>query len=168
MRKTEKSYTAWYLLLFVILMYIISFLFFRDTFFQSTSLFLSIIQKIAPVFVLVLFITFLTNWLLKPRFVVRHLGKGKGLIGWLYAIIGGILSVGPIYMWYPLLNELQKKKVKNKYLVAFLYNRAIKLPLIPMFILYFNFKYILILTAFMIFASIIQGIVVDKMLEVWK
>ncbi len=67
-------------------------------------------------------------------------------------------------MWYPLLSDLKDKGLNYGLISCFLYNRAIKIPLIPLAIIYFGFKYIFILTIVMIFISIIQGILIDKII----
>ena len=110
----------------------------------------------------------LINYFVKPKKLVQYLGKNAGLKGWIISIISGIISTGPIYMWYPLLNELQKKGIRNAYIVAFLYNRAIKPALLPLLILYFGLTYTIVLTIVMIIISILQGIIVEKFVGVVK
>lgn len=96
---------------------------------------------------------------------MKHL-KDKGMKKWFFVIIGGILSSGPIYMWYPLLADLRNKGLNYGLIACFLYNRSIKIPLIPLAIIYFSWKYIIILLLVMILASIIQGIIINKLMEV--
>jgi len=85
-----------------------------------------------------------------------------------FVIIGGMLSTGPIYMWYPLLADLRNRGLNYGLIACFLYNRAIKIPLLPIAIFYFGWKYIIILSFVMIFISIIQGILINKLLNVEK
>jgi uncharacterized membrane protein YraQ (UPF0718 family) len=120
---------------------------------------------IAPIFLLVFVLMTLSNFLITPEFVVKHL-KEKGIKKWFFVIIGGIISSGPIYMWYPLLADLRNKGLNYGLIACFLYNRAIKIPLLPLMIIYFNWKYIFILTIIMIIISIIQGILLNKLMEV--
>ena len=94
--------------------------------------------------------------------------KEKGIRKWFYVIIGGILSSGPIYMWYPLLADLRSKGLNYGLIACFLYNRAIKIPLLPLAIIYFSWQYIIILTLVMITVSIMQGILLNKLMEVKK
>jgi len=104
----------------------------------------------------------------KPQSISKHLGKESGIKGWIYAIVAGIISTGPIYMWYPLLSDLKKRGAREAYIVTFLYNRAIKPALLPLFIFYFGLKYVIILTVVMIVASVFQGIMVETLLNVNK
>ena len=121
--------------------------------------------KIIPIFILVFVLMSLSNYFITPKFVMRHLGE-KGFKRWFYVIAGGILSTGPIYMWYPLLADLREKGLSYGLIACFLYNRAIKIPLLPLAILYFSWQYILVLCFVMIFMSVVQGVVLNKLMEV--
>ena len=81
-------------------------------------------------------------------------------------IVAGILSTGPIYVWYPLLAEFKEKGVGYGYMATFLYNRAIKIPLLPVAVLYFGIKYVVVLTALMVLFSVIQGVLIDRLVPV--
>ncbi|MCX5910196.1 MAG: permease, partial [Deltaproteobacteria bacterium] len=82
--------------------------------------------RIAPILLLVFVVMFLTNLFFEGNRIVNFLGRGSGFRGWMVAIGGGILSSGPIYMWYPLLSDLKEKGMEDALIAAFLYNRAIK------------------------------------------
>ena len=71
--------------------------------------------------------------------------------------------MGPIYPWYAMLSELRQKGMRNALIAAFLYSRAVKLPLLPLMIHYFGVAYTLVLCLYLIVFSIISGIVVEKL-----
>ncbi len=162
--KLKKLSFGFYFLFTVLLAYFLFFIFKQEVFFTSSSLFLEILIKIIPSFILVFVLMIFVNYFISPQFLITHF-QGKGLKKWLFAITGGILSTGPIYMWYPLLADLRKKGLNNGLIACFLYNRAIKLPILPVAIFYFGGKYVLILCLVMIFASIIQGFLINKLLN---
>ena len=108
------------------------------------------------------------NYFVSPQKLVRYIGKSAGIKRWIIAIITGIISTGPIYLWYPLLSELKKQGVSNGFIATFLYNRAIKIPLIPLMIFYFGLAYVIVLTIVMIIISIVQGLIVEKFIGVEK
>jgi uncharacterized membrane protein YraQ (UPF0718 family) len=85
----------------------------------------------------------IANYFITPKFITKHFGE-PGIKKWIFIIIGGILSTGPIFMWYPLLAELKEKGIGYGYLATFLYNRAIKIPLLPVVIFYFGLKYVVV------------------------
>ena len=63
---------------------------------------------------------------------------------------------------------MQKKGVRNGLVATFLYNRAVKIPLLPLMIFYFGMVYTIILTIIMMIVSVFQGLIVEKILEVEK
>ena len=162
MKKTEKSYAGWYFLLIVIVLYVIIGLSKVEVLLHSLRFSLAIIKNIIPVFIMIFALMVAFNLFISPHSVHEHLGKTSGFRRWLIAVGGGIISTGPIYMWYPLLKELKKQGVQYGFIATFLYNRAIKPPLIPMMIVYFGLKYTLVLAMVMITISVIQGIIFEK------
>ncbi len=165
--KLKQISGAWYFLIGMLIIYLFLFFIRQDLFSLSINFFHNILLKIIPVFILVFVLMSLTNYFITPRFIMKHL-KEKGVKKWFFVIIGGILSTGPIYMWYPLLADLKAKGLSYGLAACFLYNRAIKIPLLPIAILYFGWQYIIILSFVMIIISIIQGILINKLMEVKK
>jgi len=159
---SEKSQAGWYFLAAVILIQALTYFIDPKTSIESLSFSLSIFEKIIPVFILVFVIMVLTNIYATPDKVGKYLGHSRNIKGWLISIVGGIISTGPIYMWYPMLKDLRKRGMKNGFVAVFLYTRAIKLPLIPMMVFYFGLKFTIILTVVMLFASVLQGIIIEK------
>ena len=104
----------------------------------------------------------ISNYFLKPKIVIKYLGGESGIKGWILAILFGILSHGSIYVWYPFLKDLRKQGMRLGLLAVFLYNRAVKIPLLPIMILYFGIPFVVVLMVYMIITSIIEG----KILEI--
>jgi hypothetical protein len=71
--------------------------------------------------------------LLSPSKINKHLGKNSGVKGWLYAIAGGIFISGPPY----------------------------KIYFLPAIIYYFNLRYAVILSIYIILFSILNGILLE-------
>ncbi len=166
MKRTEKSMAGWYFLISVIILYVISFFISKKITLNGLRYTIKIFEKVIPIFVLIYVLLVLINYFVKPKSLAKHLGEGSGIKGWTIAVVAGILSSGPIYMWYPLLNELQKHGVRNGLIAVFLYNRAVKPALLPLIIFYFGLKFTIVLTIVMIGVSIIQGMMIDKFVEV--
>lgn len=163
--KLRKISGSWHFLISIILIYFFLFIFKQDLFFLSISFFYKIFLKIIPIFILVFVLMALTNYFVTPKIIIKYL-KEKGIKKWFFAVIGGILSTGPIYMWYPLLANLKNKGLSYGFIACFLYNRAIKIPLLPIAFFYFGWKYIILLSFVMIIISVIQGIIINKLLGV--
>lgn len=143
---------------------ITDFALFKDALFEFTSL----IKKIAPIIVFVFVLMFISNFYFDPKKIRKFVGKDAGAKGWIASIIGGILSVGPIYLWYPFISDLKEKGMKDGFIAAFLYNRAVKIPMLPIMIYYFGWPFTVILTGYMILFSIINGVLVDKLLKLYN
>lgn len=166
MVKSEKSRGGWYFLLTVLLVYILTAIIKPEVIGPSLIIFVEILQKVAFIFILVFLILLIFNYFISPKKLVEWMEKGRGFWGLLISSVGGIISSGPIYMWYPLMNEMKKHGVKDRYLAVFLYNRAIKPALLPFLIFYFGLAYTIVLTIVMFFLSIMQGYVVEKLVNI--
>jgi len=172
--KNKLNYigNSWIFLVVVLIFYLIVLLVNIDLFYSGLDFFYKIFIKVLPIFVLVFVLMSLTNYFITEKFILRHI-REKGIRKWFFVIVGGILSAGPIYMWYPLLADLKSKGLSYGLIACFLYNRAIKIPLIPLMIFYFSVQYVVVLSVVMILASVVQGILIDKVVNLkgggkWK
>lgn len=120
---------------------------------------------VTPILILVILFMGLMKYFIRPQTIRRYVGKGSGLIGWGLALALGILSHGPIYMWFPLLKDLRDQGMSSGLIAVFLYNRAIKIPLLPAMIALLGLGPVLILTVFMLVASVLQGLIIQKLLD---
>ena len=120
---------------------------------SSGNIFLNMLVPLCLVFVIMI----LLNLFLKPAQIARFLGKGAGIKGILLPAAAGIISTGPIYAWYPLLQDLREKGAGNSPIAIFLYNRAVKPFLLPVMIAYFGWVYVVILTILTVLGSIAIG-----------
>lgn len=103
----------------------------------------------------------LLNWLITPEQTKKILGRGSPVKGTFLAAISGIISMGPIYAWYPLLASLRKKGVPDFHLATFLGCRAVKIPLLPVMAAYFGWVLTVILTIAMIVNALLTGLIVE-------
>ena len=165
---SENDNSCWYLLIFAIAAHILVFFLSPAKSYEAMNLFFKIIASIAPSLLLVFIFMALMNYYVKPKDLAKYMGKNSGAMGWVIAIVAGVLSTGPIYLWYPLLNDLQKQGVKSGLLAAFLYNRAVKIPLVPLMAFYFGFAYVFILSITMVAVSVFQGLATEKIMKAIK
>lgn len=127
----------------------------------SGSILLNMLIPLCIVFVFMV----LLNLFLKPAQIARFLGRDAGIKGILLSAAAGIISTGPIYAWYPLLKDLREKGAGNRPIAIFLCNRAVKPFLLPVMIAYFGWKYVMILTIFMITASYVVGYTIGRIMK---
>jgi len=119
----------------------------------SGNLLLSIALPLVLVFVIMLAL----NLFVKPAQIVGLFGKGLRIKGIVFSAVAGIISMGPIYVWYPLLKSLKEEGAGNGPMAIFLYTRAVKPFLLPVMIAYFGWVYVVILTFLTVSASIATG-----------
>ena len=121
--------------------------------------------RIAPTLGVVFALLFVSSLIVDARTVARYLGEGARAGGWLLAIGAGIISAGPIYLWYPLLSDLKEKGMREALIAVFLYNRAVKIPLLPLMIQYFGVRTVAVLTIYMVAFSVLNGFLVERILK---
>jgi len=119
--------------------------------------------RIAPIMILVIIFMGLMNHFIAPKTVSRYLGRKSGLKGWALATAAGIISHGPMYVWFPLIQDLRSRGMSNGLVAVFLCCRAIKVPLLPVMLYYFGWLFVVLLTGYTLLAGIAQGIIMDRM-----
>lgn len=144
-----------------LLVYVTSPSLFHVAIFETYSILLSIL----PVLILVFGFMFCFNLFIKAESIRVHLGQDAKKRGWFFSIIAGIFSTGPIYIWYPLLADLRGKGMRTSFVSTFLYSRSVKLPLLPIMVHYFGFNYTLILSTYIILASVVAGYVTERVVD---
>ncbi len=149
------------LLLFVLLCYVL--LFFIDFRLASDALqkAAGVLAKILPIFAFVILFTAILNYFLRPKQIAKYLGEEAGLKGWFWSLAGGVISHGPMYAWFPLLEDLRKHGMRDALIVVFIYSRAIKLPILPIMIDYFGWLFTLVLSIYILLGAILQGWILD-------
>lgn len=161
--KKGKKRNNLYFLGFVIILYIILFFLNPKSTYSSLKTSGDIFIKLIPVLLLVIFLMGLISYFLRPKIISKYLGKVSGIKGWFIAISTGILSHGPIYVWFPLLKELRKQGMRTGLVAVFLYNRAIKIPLLPVLIYYFGKEFTIVLLLLTVVASLIEGKIIEML-----
>ncbi len=117
---------------------------------------------IIPILAVVFFLMALLNTFVDEKSIAKHLGEGSSLKGWSIALVSGILSHGPAYVWYPLLQDLRNKGVNDGLIITFLYARAIKIPWIPMMISYFGLSFTVIFSIYILVGALLQGMLANQ------
>lgn len=122
---------------------------------SSGRVFLHIIVPLSLVFILMVILNIFVN----PASIIRFLGRGSGIKGIMLSLGAGIISMGPVYAWYPLLKGMREKGAMNSLIAIFINSRAVKPFLLPVMVAYFGLKFVIILTVFTITGSIIVGFI---------
>ena len=127
--------------------------------------FLKMFGRIIPVLVIVFAAMVVINIFFTRERTDKYLGSKSGIMGWVYAVISGILLLGPPYVIYPILGQLKKRGMRNSFLAVVLYNRNVKIPFLPPLIYYFGVKYTVVLSIYIIVFSILNGLLLEALLK---
>jgi len=161
----KKALKPWLFLFAVLILYGLTGLADAGVAVRASERSLGILLQVMPIFLSVFVFIFLLDLVIRPRTVMKNLGAASGLRGWVIAIAGGVISAGPAYVWFPLLSDLREKGMRTALASAFLYNRAIKLPLLPLMIYYFGLLYAVVLTVMMVLASVVVGLLTEMLAD---
>ncbi len=165
MKSTKKIGPKWLFLAVVILIYLSLYFFQADKMIAILDSYIRLIVKIIPVFAFVYALMLFSNYFANKEVLQKHMGESGTTKGWAIAIIAGIASAGPVYMWYPLMEDLKNKGVKDRFLSTFLFNRGIKLQWLPILLAYFGLLYSIVLLIVMAVLSIPQGLITEKLVS---
>lgn len=157
--KTQLLSASWIFFAATVLLYAAVYFYNADLFAESWAFFAKSLKEILPVFVFVYVLMVVVNRYVTRDFVLKHL-RGRGPLVWLYFILGGIVSTGPIYMWYPLLGDLRKNGVTNAQIACFIYNRSIKPTWLPVMVAYFGLTFVVVTTGLMVLLSLVQALII--------
>jgi len=152
-------------LLIVILLYLIISFLNLSLVIRALKQFLILFAKISPSLILVFFFIFIFNFVFPENKVKKYLLEAGSFRKYLLAMLLGVLSSGPIYIWFSFLANLREKGLSNDIATIFLYNRAIKIPLLPIMLYYFSLKFTLLLFFLMLIFSVLNGIAVNKLVN---
>lgn len=101
----------------------------------------SMFRQLALPVCLALVMMVVLSHFLSPVTVTRFLGKNAGLRGVFLSSLAGMLSMGPVYAWYPLLKTLRDKGASTFHLVNFMGSRAVKPVLFPVLVVYWGWRF---------------------------
>jgi len=106
---------------------------------------------------LVFSVMFLLNLFVRPAQIAGVFSRNTGMKGMLLSAAAGIISMGPIFAWYPLMKKMREEGAGEGPIAVFLYNRAVKPFLLPVMIAYFGWTYVALVTILTILGSIVLG-----------
>ncbi|NOQ41222.1 MAG: hypothetical protein GQ563_01805 [Desulfuromusa sp.] len=128
---------------------------------SATTTFLSVLLLIIAVFCLV---GLLQIWISRD-FIVRLLGREGGVKSLVIAALCGTLLIGPAYIIFPLLMEIQKRGARWAVITIVLTSYAVKLQMIPIEVGFLGWPFTLGRALVTIALAIPTGLLVEAMME---
>jgi len=157
--KSKGIVFFWIIILFV---YVLIFVISPDIALASVKETCLTLIKMIPILFVIFIVMILVNLFVTPERVKKHFGEESGLRGWFWAIIFGILVSGPPYTLYPMLKTMKEHGLSNKFIATFLYNRNVKIPLIPASVYYFGWRYTFVMMFLIMIFSIFSGLLLSR------
>ena len=163
--RRKKNRGTYYFLGIVCLSYLFGCLFNPSAILRALTTSGMLCLRLLPAFCAVLLFMGIVNYLTTPRVISKYLGKRSGIKGWFLAAATGILSHGPIYIWFPFLKELKAQGMTGSLAAVFLYSRAVKIPLLPVMAHYFGLLFTIVLQCWLIAAALLSGLLIGLLVD---
>jgi len=167
-KRIDKNRTipkSFFYLLFVLLLYGILMIVSPEKTFRAVWIVIHILLKISiPLGLVVCLMAALNSWI-NPMRIAGAKKKKKGYSKWVLSVLAGIVSMGPVYAWYPLLKSLKEKGVSNGLIAVFIGCRGVKPIYIPIMVSFFGISYVLILTFFTLVGMLAGGYLVGVLVK---
>ena len=119
------------------------------------------VKNILPILILVYILMFVFSVIIDRKVVQHFFEKGSYFTKLFFSIIGWIFSSWPVYLWYPFLANLKEKGLTSWHIAAFVYARAIKIPLLVMMVSFFGLKYTVIFNLVLFVIAFLVGLIMD-------
>ena len=161
-KKVRKNHRSWWFLLAVVVLHIGVSQTNPALSEESLGYFLKVMKHLIPAFGIIFLLLWLFNLFVRPKQIRGWLGKQSGSKGWMFSILAGVLTMGRMYLWYPLLGDLKKQGMRTSLLTAFLYSRAVKIPMLPFMVHYFGSLYSALFVLNVLIFSFLSGIIMER------
>lgn len=119
-------------------------------------------QLAIPVSVALVMMVVLNRYL-SPAVVTQFLGKHSGVKGVVLSSCAGILSMGPVYAWYPLLKTMREKGASTFHIVNFIGNRSVKPVLLPVLVGYWGWRFASLFVLVSIAGALLSACIVSAL-----
>jgi len=116
----------------------------------------SMFRQLALPICLALIMMVVLNRFLSPEVVTLFLGRSAGIKGVFLSSLAGVLSMGPVYVWYPLLKTLKDKGASEFHIANFIGNRSVKPVLLPVLVIYWGWYF----TSLFVLVSLVGALIV--------
>jgi len=107
-----------------------------------------------------IFIVLFQVWV-KPPTIVKWLGKGSGLKGFILVCTFPILMGGSLFTVFPLMKTLREKGARQGAIASFITAWGGKAPLLPLETKFLGWPFALVRLGFVIIFAFIMGILMD-------
>ncbi len=162
----KKGMIKWAFVLITLVIYGVLYIKYPSKASASMKTSLRVLFQISIPILIAFMFKFLINLYVSPAKMQKLLAKGTGIRGIIFSSLAGVLSMGPIFAWYPLLKDFREKGVPDLYLANFLTSRAVKPFLLPVMVYYFGWMFSIILNVLILIFSPVVGVLTGLISDV--
>ncbi len=162
----KKGMIKWGFVLITLVIYGVLYIKYPSKTSVSMKTSLRVLSQISIPILIAFMFKFLINLYVSPVKMQKLLAKGAGVRGIIFSSLAGVLSMGPIFAWYPLLKDFREKGVPDLYLANFLTSRAVKPFLLPVMVYYFGWMFSIILNVLILIFSPVVGVLTGLISDV--
>ena len=126
----------------------------------AKTVYLTFFEVLDIIIAVSIFIGLFQVWV-KPATIVKLLGKGSGLKGFILVCTFPILMGGSLFTVFPLLKTLKDKGARTGAIASFITAWGGKAPLLPLETKFLGWPFALVRLGFIIIFAFIMGILMD-------
>jgi uncharacterized membrane protein YraQ (UPF0718 family) len=126
----------------------------------ARTVYITFIEVLDIIIAVSIFIGLFQVWV-KPPTIVKWLGKGSGLKGFILVCTFPILMGGSLFTVFPLLKTLREKGARQGAIASFITAWGGKAPLLPLETKFLGWPFALLRISFVIVFAFIMGILMD-------
>jgi uncharacterized membrane protein YraQ (UPF0718 family) len=126
----------------------------------AKTVYLTFFEVLDIIIAVSIFIGLFQIWV-KPATIVKLLGKGSGLKGFILVCTFPILMGGSLFTVFPLLKTLKDKGARTGAIASFITAWGGKAPLLPLETKFLGWPFALVRLGFIIIFAFIMGILMD-------
>ena len=126
----------------------------------AKTVYLTFFEVLDIIIAVSIFIGLFQIWV-KPATIVKLLGKGSGLKGFILVCTFPILMGGSLFTVFPLLKTLKDKGARTGAIASFITAWGGKAPLLPLETKFLGWSFALVRLSFIILFAFVMGILMD-------
>lgn len=126
----------------------------------ARTVYITFVQVLDIVVAVSIFIGLFQVWV-KPATIVKLLGKGSGLKGFILVCTFPILMGGSLFTVFPLMKTLREKGARTGAIASFITAWGGKAPLLPLETKFLGWPFALVRISFVILFAFVMGILMD-------
>jgi uncharacterized membrane protein YraQ (UPF0718 family) len=164
MSKIFKNDTFWFLFLGFVITLVVYILNAEKGMIVAKTVYSTFFEVLDIIVAVSIFIGLFQVWV-KPQTIVKLLGKGSGIKGFILVCTFPILMGGSLFTVFPLLKALKEKGARTGAIASFITAWGGKAPLLPLETKFLGWPFALLRLSLVVLFAFVMGILMDWVVE---